>query len=123
MKRLLILAVLILVGVSFNAYAQNPVVTNPSSRTSVNTASTTIAVTNTFQSVFVSNVNRKGCVIQNKSSDDMYVFFGAIADASQARAGLVKANNSVYCTAFGTVLTDQVSITGTSGDSFYASQY
>src|SRR5258708_5207899 len=52
--------------------------------TSTNSSST-IAVTNTFQSIQASTVGRKGCTIENQSTvDTMWVFFGPIGSATKA---------------------------------------
>lgn len=109
---------------SINVFAQQQVITQPTKRTNFSTASTTIAITNTFQNVYPTNDSRLGCVIQNKSTSNvMYVYIGALADATIALSGKLAAGQAMYCTAFGTVLTGPVNVTGTSGDSFYASQY
>src|SRR5690348_4775031 len=84
--------------------------------------SSTIAVTDTFQSIQVSTATRKGCVVQNNTgtAHDQWVFFGAIGSATKAASVLLTPGGSVSCATPNGVLTDQVSITGTSGDSFYA---
>lgn len=92
----------------------------PWTRPSTN-ASSTIASTNTFQSIWVANPGRSGCTIQNNGTHTMYVFFGPIANATLTNSAQVAPGNSIYCAGqFGVVLRDQVSITGTSGDAFYA---
>ena len=88
--------------------------------------STTITVTNTFQSLQAASTTRKGCLIQNGGSNNMWVFFGPIASATKALSFLIvpvgnAGDNSISCaTGTGGVLGDQVSITGTSGDAFTA---
>lgn len=123
MKRL-ILALLIL-GASFSAYAQTPVVTYPYGVTSFN-SSGSISVTNTFQSVFAAsgiNTGRVACMVQNNGTNPMWVFFGPIANATKGKSVVLAAGVSVQCNAAGgIVLKDQVSITGTSGDAFFAAQ-
>lgn len=85
--------------------------------------SSTIAVTNTFQQVFASNTGRKGCTVQNNGANAMYVFFGAIGGASKNAAVTLSVGQSVNCAIGGlAVATDQVSITGTATDVFYAGQ-
>ena len=79
----------------------------------------TIAVTNTFQSVAVQGV-RNGCEVQNNGTHTMYVFFGPIASATTANSVALAAGQGVGCGAPGVVLSDQISITGTAGDAFYA---
>lgn len=80
----------------------------------------TIAVTNTFQSVIASALGRASCSVQNNGSNAMYVFFGPIANATTSNSVKLSTGQSVSCTAGGVVLTDQVSITGTNGDVFFA---
>jgi hypothetical protein len=122
MKRLLL--ALLLIGASFPAYAQSPVLTQPYNVTSVNYSSTIVA-TNTFQSIWVANTTsrgRAGCTVQNNGTHVMYVYFGAIASATTPNAVNLSAGQSVRCNNSGITLQDQVSITGTLGDRFYASQ-
>lgn len=88
-------------------------------------ASGTIAVTSTFQSVFAatsSPARRMACAVQNNGSNNMYVFFGPIASASTGTSVVLVTGQSVNCNTSGAALQDQVSITGTSGDAFYAAQ-
>ncbi len=109
------------------ASAQTPVVTRPHGVTNTN-GSGTIAVTNTFQSVFAqtqssfgNSVLRGGCMVQNNSAaNPMYVYFGPIGSATLATSVKLKAGDSVTCAVGGSVLRDQVSVTGTAGDAFYA---
>lgn len=93
--------------------------------------SSTIAVSNTFQSIQVAIVPsvgvRQGCTVQNTGSNDMWVYFGPIASATK-NAGYrltpvatgVQGGSIGCATAAGGVLQDQVSITGTMGDTFAA---
>lgn len=126
--RLALAAALLAIGEV--ARAQNPVVTQPAQTVSQNSSST-ITTTNTFQSVFAavtSSRGRSSCLIQNNGSHVMYVFFGPIANATTAASVALNpgtanvAGDAVSCVSGGIVLTDQVSITGTSGDAFYAAQ-
>lgn len=82
----------------------------------------TITVTNTFQTVQAQNQNRASCTIQNNGTHTMYVYFGSGVSATTASSANIAAGGSVNCmTPTGNlILTDQVSITGTSGDAFYA---
>lgn len=84
----------------------------------------TISVTNTFQSIQVSTAGRNGCLIQNQSTtDQMWVYFGAIAGATKAKSFVLDNNHglAISCSVGGLgVLTDQVAITGTSTDGFTA---
>lgn len=122
MKRLLL--ALLMMGASLPSYAQSPVITQPYGVTSVNYSST-IAITNIFQSVWAANTTtrgRAGCTVQNTGTNTMYVYFGAIADATTAKSTKLSAGQSVRCNNSGITLQDQVSITGTSGETFYAAQ-
>jgi hypothetical protein len=94
--------------------------TSPSFPTSQN-ASGTITTTNTFQSIWPVQ-SRAFCEIQNNGTHVMYVFFGPIVSATLATAKQVAAAASISCNSGLAVLYDQVSITGTSGDVFYANE-
>lgn len=110
-------------SISF-AYAQNPVITIPNPVTSDN-ASSTITVTNTFQSIWPADTNTTGrtaCTVQNNGTNTMWVFFGAIAGATKAKSVVLAAGQATFCNSGNVVLKDQVSITGTSGDAFYAAR-
>lgn len=83
--------------------------------------SSTIAVTNTFQSIQVSTAGRNGCAIQNNDTNTMWVFFGAIGGATKAKSVALAAGQSVACAVGGIgVLTDQISITGAATGVFFA---
>jgi hypothetical protein len=106
------------------ALAQSPVITQPYNVTSYN-ASGTIAVTNTFQSIWTANTSmrgRAGCTVQNNGTNSMYVYFGPIASATTATSVKLAVGQSVNCNVNGITLQDQVSITGTSGEAYYAAQ-
>lgn len=109
---------------SNSVFAQTPVVTKPYKAYTYNYSSS-IAVTNTFQTVFVvssADTGRVACTIANYGTNKMYVFFGPIANATLTNSIQLAANQSISCNIGGVVLQDQVSITGTSGDAFYAAQ-
>lgn len=123
MKKLLAVATAWLIAASA-AFAQNvnPVTTQPYGVTTAN-ASSTIAVTNTFQTVWTRSTNtrgRAGCTIQNTGTNTMYVAFGATP--LTATSVKLNAGQSLNCTVGGIVLQDTVSITGTAGETFYAAQ-
>ena len=118
------LLILALIGSTSLASAQSPVVTQPYNVTSQN-YSTTIAVTNTFQSIWATNTStrgRAGCTVQNTGTNPQYVYFGAIATATISKSAKIIAGQSLNCNVGGITLQDQVSITGTSGETFYAAQ-
>jgi len=105
------------------AAAGQPVVTLPEPRASTGgNASSTIASTNTFQSLWAANAVRGSCTIENNGTNTMWVFFGPIASATEATSVQLAAGQSVNCDSAHVVSTDQVSITGTSGDTFFAQQ-
>ena len=81
--------------------------------------SSTIAVTNTFQEVFGAGP-KTGCAIQNNGAASMWVFFGPIASATKAKSVVLATGQSVNCSAPGVTLTDQISITGTATQEFFA---
>jgi len=88
----------------------------------------TIAVTNSFQSIQGKANNRLGCTIQNPStnSHNQLVYFDSTnsANCSAATSGgsvTLPPGYSVNCVVNTiNVLGDQVCITGTSGDPFFA---
>lgn len=92
-------------------------------------ASGSVSSTNTFQQVFA-GVARQGCRIVNTGTHVEYVFPGALAGATtptafplNAAAGAGQAGGAFDCsTPSGGVYQDQISITGTSGDTFVAKQ-
>lgn len=121
MRKFLVSLALLLVASA--AYA---VSTTPGPVTSTN-VSGTIAVTNTFQSVIAANTNTKGCLIQNNGSNTMWVYFGTIGTATKAKSFTLRPpgtgiqGGSISCaTGGGSILTDQVSITGTATEAFTA---
>lgn len=119
MKRLLLLLFVLWAPL---ANAQSAVVTQPYARTTTNNSGT-IAVTNTFQSIWAATAGRAGCTVQNNSATNaMYVYFGPIASATTATSVKLAAGQALTCSVNGIILTDQVSITGTSGDAFYAAR-
>jgi hypothetical protein len=87
----------------------------------------TIGSTGQFQSIQGQANNRQGCSIQNNGTHTMYVFFGPIANATVGASYVLgpgsstAGGQSINCAVSGnSVLLDQVSITGTSCDSFTA---
>jgi hypothetical protein len=128
------LVIWLILGTSVRAQTQ-AVQTLPSKGYSGD-ASSTIAVTNTFQTIWNSfsptnATQRKGCLIINTSTDLMWVYFGADGD-TPAKAKSVPLNPAassgelggwVSCaTGAGSALQDHVWITGTSGDAYVAKQ-
>jgi len=87
-------------------------------------SSSTVSVTNTFQQVLPQNDTRRGCTVQNKGSNNMFVFFGPIASATTNNSFLLlpAAGNSVSCNLPGGTIRSQVSITGTGGDRYVFSE-
>lgn len=124
MKRLLIIVAALFF--SSAAYAQGtPVVTQPKGVTTGQVNNGTITVTDTFQSVIAASTTTTGrlsCALQNQGTHVMYVFFGPIADATKAKSIQLQAGQAVNCNVGNVVLKDQVSVTGTSGDAYWAAQ-
>jgi hypothetical protein len=95
-----------------------------------NNLSGTIATTNTFQAVQARTNNRIGCSMQNNASiqsgDLMYVYFDKTnsSNCSAATIGgsvtLQPGQPTSCAVGSGYVLKDQVCITGTSSDPFFA---
>jgi hypothetical protein len=105
------------------AFAQQPVFTLPTARITTN-SSGTVAVTNTFQEIWPIRTGRIDCSVQNNSTTNvMYVFIGPIASATLAKSVKLAAGQALTCSIGGTVPTDAVNITGTSGDAFYAATW
>jgi len=101
--------------VTFDVRAETPVLIP-----SIN-LSGTITTTSTFQTIQAVNNGRLGCTIQNNGTHTMYVYFGPPANATTAASAQLLAGLSLNCWITpGYVLKDTVSITGTSGDAFYA---
>lgn len=129
------LGLLLTLASGASAQQTGQVTTSPSTSFSAD-ASSTIAVTNTFQLVW-SQPNggtrpwRKGCLLINNSTNRQWVFFG-LSTATPTKAAAIPlepalATNAlggnVSCaTQTGAVLQDQVWITGTAGDTFVAKQ-
>lgn len=121
MKRLLLTVLLLIAGASL-ALAQTPVVTQTSKFSNAN-ASAAVAVTNTFQSIWLNNPSRNDCIIQNNGAASMYIYFGAIADATTPNSLILAASGTFRCANSGIVVNDQISITGTATQRFFAIQY
>jgi hypothetical protein len=97
---------------------------------SSNNLSGTITTTNTFQVVQAQTNNRIGCAIQNNASvlsgDLMYVYFDKTNSSNCSAATIagsvtLQPGQPASCAVgAGAVLKDQVCITGTSTDPFFA---
>jgi hypothetical protein len=86
---------------------------------SSNPSNGTIAVTNTFQSLIAQNSTRKACSYQNQGTHTMY--FSVAVSPTLANSFQVPAQWTFNCTNANVVITDAISITGTSGDAFSGS--
>lgn len=109
-----IVGLLILAG---NANAQGLVTTQPLAVTSV-ISSSSISSTSVFQVAIASSTNRKGCQLQNTSGNTMYVYIGSPAAATTSGSIQLLTKQTYNCTNGGIVLTDQINVTGTSGDTY-----
>ena len=122
MYRIILLLGVLLCLSSTPIFAQTPVTTQPKGVVSYNSSST-ITVTNTFQSVFIANPNRVSCTIQNNGTHNMWVYYGPIVNATENNSVVLAAGQSCGCNPpNGVVLQDQISITGTASDAFFAAQ-
>ena len=92
-------------------------------------ASGAIATTGTFQSVQKKSLSRNGCAIQNQStnssSDTMWLYFDPTnstncSAATKAGSITLAPGQPANCNIGTIVLSDQVCITGTSADTFFA---
>ena len=123
MKRLL-LALLTALGVSSACYAQSPVETQPYG-VNVANASGTITATNAFQSIWAASTTTRGradCTVQNNGAASMYIYIGPIANATTPNS-LTLASGAIFnCGRNGVVIKDQISITGTISQNFFAIQ-
>lgn len=119
MRLFLIWALAAFLGAS-GAIAQTPVTTLPTVRSGVTNSSSTIAVTNTFQALFVANTSRLACTIENTGTNAMYVFMGATADATTATSVKLVAGQAFYCGYNGLTYQGAIAITGTATETFYA---
>lgn len=124
MKRLILSLFIILgLGVSL-AYAQNPVVTQTYPLI-ISPDTATIQSSSAFQTVFNASTQTTGrvdCIIQNRSSNAMYIYFGTPANATTLSSMTLAANGTFYCANSGAVIRNQISIGGTSGDRFFFAQ-
>lgn len=85
-------------------------------------ATVTVASTNVFQQLLASSP-RFNCTIQYTGSNTGYVFFGAIASAATPTSFQLSNRQSISCSNLdATVLTDAVNVSGTTGDTFLATQ-
>jgi hypothetical protein len=81
----------------------------------------TITTTNTFQSIQGQNNGRNGCLIINGGTHPMYPYFGPLTSATTATAAPLPVGQGISCAINGNlVVQDAISITGTSGDLFFA---
>lgn len=106
------------------AFAQQPVLTQPTGVTSID-YSGTIAVTSTFQKVFDASTGtrgRLGCSVTNNGAATMFIYLGAIADATTPKSMQLASGATYNCASGGIVVLDQLNITGTSGQAFGAKQ-
>ncbi len=83
------------------------------------TTNSTIATGNTFQTALAASGTRKGCLIQNTSSETMYFYFGTLGSATLSNSIQIISGQSISCNSGGVVLTDAVNVTGpTTGNTY-----
>lgn len=96
------------------AMAGSVPVTLASDQNAVTSTSTGVTITTalTFQSVLASNSSRKGCLVQNKSTDVEELFIGANGSATVAASLDLQPGQTFSCAASGgKVVTDNLSMT------------
>lgn len=124
MKRFLLAVLFWVIGASF-AFAQTALAVRPYA-TTISNSSLTVTSTNVFQSIWnasIAPIGRTDCIIQNNGAANMYVYFGPIANALTTNS-LTLASGSIFrCANSVVIIHDQISITGTSGQNFFAIQF
>lgn len=78
----------------------------------------TVTLGGTFQSVLASSALRKGCTLQDTGTHPMWVYFGANGSATTANSLIIQPGQTISCNSGSIVLTDNVSITGTTADTW-----
>jgi hypothetical protein len=84
----------------------------------------TISVTNTYQALLAADSARKGCLFQNQGTHTMFIFPGTVAAANTAGVAAgsgamqIAANGTFNCGMGNMLVSDQLVVTGTSGDGF-----
>jgi hypothetical protein len=89
----------------------------PSTATSTQ-AATTLGSAGTFSSVLASNTSRKGCLVENTSAENEWVYFGATGSATTSNSLKVAAGYAVNCSSGPIVASDNIAVAGSvsSGD-------
>lgn len=104
---------------------QSQVQTQPLPRATTD-ASSTVAVTNTFQQIWAAQSAPQGpirsaCSIQNNGTHTMWVFAGALASAVKTSSMVLPPGAIYHCGHNEVVGTSAISLTGTATDAFTAS--
>lgn len=129
MKAFLLSLALLVLG-SGQLVAQQPVQTWAAPVSVATNASNRITATGTFQKIFdatmpTTQVRRTDCVVQNLVTSTlvrpMWVFFGSTTPTTATSLRL-DSSQIFHCNTGGAALQDKISITGTSGDEFFAIQ-
>lgn len=91
----------------------------------ITSATSTVAVTDTFQTLLSSSSTRVGCQFQNSTSGNgvMYIFFGANASATKATSIALSAGGLFNCDFAGAVYTGNIAITGTATNAYAILSY
>ena len=116
----LILLLALFAGPAIAADSVQPVYARKQPTTSLNLSST-IAVTDVFQRIAVQNFDRLSCTVQNTGANPMWVFFGPKASATKAGSVVLAVGQSVTCGTNGAMIADEINITGTATENFFAS--
>lgn len=89
-----------------------------------NNYSGAIASTNTFQLVFSGAAqDNSGCAIQNTGTHTEYVYPDIVANATVGKALQLAPGQPLNCGPGDLTLSNQWSITGTAGDTYYAERW
>ena len=100
MKRIALAVMLLFIAVP--AFGQGVVKTQPQNVGIAANGSSTITASSTFQSIFAALTGsqyRTSCTIQNNGNKTMFVFFGAIANATTGKSVTITPGQSVSCVA------------------------
>ena len=107
------------------ALAQSPVRTSPQGVNGT-IVSGSIATTNTFQNLWAASdltPGRRGCIVSNLGASTMYLYLGAIANATTPKSIPIAAGTSFSCNQGAVVILNEVNITGTAVQFYSGIEY
>lgn len=76
----------------------------------------TVTLTDSFQTIKTADDQRRGCLFQNKGTNTLFVFYGALASATKDGSFEVLTKLYFSTNVGGVNNSDTISITGTTGD-------